>query len=144
MADLVGWERRELVHQDVTRSIIGSFYYVFNYLGYGFLETVYGAALTKALRTKGHRVEREVPVDVWFEDEVIARQRIDILVDAKIIVELKAGDRLTTAARLQLANYLVATRIEVGLLLHFGPKPMFIREYMPAKRSHPAKSDRSA
>lgn len=137
-------EKRELVHQAITSSIIGCFYYVFNYLGYGFLETVYAAALTKVLRARGHQVQREVPVDVWFEDEIIARQRIDMLVDGKVIVELKAGDRLTTAARLQLANYLVATRIEVGLLLHFGPKPMFLREYMPMKRTPPTPSDRSA
>ena len=132
--------RRELVHESVTRSIIGAFYYVFNYLGFGFLESVYAAALTKVLRARGHVVEREVPVDVWFEAEIIARQRIDMLVDKKVVVELKAGDRLTTAARLKLANYLVATRLEVGLVLYFGPKPMFLREYMPNKRSHRTES----
>ena len=128
--------KRELVHESVTRSIIGAFYYVFNCLGFGFLESVYAAALTKVLRARGHVVEREVGVDVWFEDEVIARQRIDMLVDKKVVVELKAGDRLTTAARLKLANYLVASGLEVGLVLYFGPKPMFLREYMPSKRSH--------
>ena len=131
----MGETRKELVHEQTTRSIIGAFYYVFNCLGVGFLESVYAAALTKVLRSRGHVVQREVAVEVWFEDEVIARQRIDLLVDGKVIVEMKAGDRLTTSARLQLANYLSATGIEVGLLLHFGPKPMFLREYMPSKRS---------
>ena len=128
-------EKKELVHEATTRSIIGAFYDVFNYLGVGFLESVYAAALTKVLRSRGHLVQREVAVDVWYEDEVIARQRVDMLVDGKVIVEVKAGDRLTTSARLQLANYLSATGIEVGLLLHFGPKPMFLRQYMPSKRS---------
>lgn len=128
-------EKKELVHEAITRSIIGAFYDVFNYLGVGFLESVYAAALTKVLRSRGHLVQREVAVDVWYEDEVIARQRVDMLVDGKVIVEVKAGDRLTTSARLQLANYLSATGIEVGLLLHFGPKPMFLRQYMPSKRS---------
>lgn len=128
-------EKKELVHGAITRSIIGAFYDVFNYLGVGFLESVYAAALTKVLRSRGHLVQREVAVDVWYEDEVIARQRVDMLVDGKVIVEMKAGDRLTTSARLQLANYLSATGIEVGLLLYFGPKPMFLREYMPSKRN---------
>lgn len=136
-------KKRELVHQETTSSIIGAFYYAFNRLGIGFLESVYAAALTKVLRSRGHTVQREVPVDVWFEDEVIARQRIDMLVDGKVIVEMKAGDRLTTTARLQLANYLSATGIEVGLLLHFGPKPMFLRQFMP-KRTPPTESGKSA
>src|SRR5688572_18595160 len=116
---------RELVHESVTRSIIGSFFHVFNYLGAGFLESVYASALTKVLRARGHRVEREAAVRVWFEEEVIALQRIDMVVDDKVIVEIKSGDRLSTAARIQLGNYLTATGIEVGLLLHFGPRPMF-------------------
>jgi GxxExxY protein len=131
----MGEEKRTLVHQDITSAIIGCFYYVFNYLGCGFLESVYAAALAKALRARGHLVQREVGVDVWFEDEIVARQRLDMLVDGKVIVEIKSGDRLATSARLQLANYLAATGIEVGLLLHFGAKPMFLREYAPAKRS---------
>jgi GxxExxY protein len=118
-----------LLHEPITRSSIGAFYYVFNKLGSGLLESVYAAALTKVLRARGHIVEREVPVEVWFEGEPIARQRIDLLVDRKVIVEIKSGDRLSTSARLQLANYLSATGIEVGLLLHFGPRPMFLREF---------------
>ena len=133
--------KKELVHESVTRSIIGAFYYVFNYLGAGFLESVYASALTKALRARGYTVKREAPVEVWFEDEVIALQRMDMVVDGKVIVEIKSGDRLSTAARMQLGNYLAATGIEVGLLLHFGPKPMFLREY---KRSRRADQTRSA
>jgi GxxExxY protein len=125
----------ELVHEETTRSIIGAFYYVFNYLGSGFLESVYAAAMTKVLRARGHVVHREVLVDVWFEDEVIARQRIDMLVDEKVVVENKAGDRLSTGSRIQLGNYLSATGFEVGLLLHFGVRPTFLREYRQNHRS---------
>jgi GxxExxY protein len=67
----MGEKRLELVHESVTRSIIGAFYYVFNCLGFGFLESVYAAALTRVLRARGHLVEREVPIDIWFEDEII-------------------------------------------------------------------------
>lgn len=121
----------ELVHQEITRSVISAFFYVYNKLHHGFLESVYSAALTKALRQRGHTVEREVPVRVWFDGEAIALQRIDMLVDQKVIVEIKSGDRLAVAAREQLFNYLRATNLEVGLLLHFGPKPTVIRQFNP-------------
>lgn len=128
----------ELVHEELTRSIIGAFFYVFNKLRFGFLESVYAAALTKVLRERGHRVEREVPVRVWFDGQAIAFQRIDLLVDGKVIVEIKSGDRLAISAREQLLNYLRATNLEVGLLLHFGPQPTVIRQFNPvvARSSH--------
>ena len=121
----------QLVHEEITRSIISAFFFVFNKLRFGFLESVYAAALTKVLRSRGHIVEREVRVRVWFEGEAIAIQRIDMLIDKKVIVEIKCGDRLALNAREQLHNYLRATGLEVGLLLHFGPKPAFIRQFNP-------------
>jgi GxxExxY protein len=95
------------------------------------LESVYSAALTKVLRDRGHKVDREVPIRVWFEGEPIALQRIDMLVDSKVIVEIKCGDKLPVAAREQLFNYLRASDMEVGLLLHFGQRPEFIRQFNP-------------
>ena len=136
----MGENKKELVHATTTSSIINAFYYVFNHLGAGFLESVYAASLAKVLRARGHRVEREAPVRVWFEDEVVALQRVDMVVDGKVIVEIKSGDRLSTAGRIQLGNYLAATGLEVGLLLHFGAKPMFLREY---RRSRPTDQTRS-
>lgn len=127
----------DLVHEDITRSIIGGFFYVFNKLRSGFLESVYAAALTKVLRDRGHIVEREVAVRVWFEGEAIALQRVDMLVDRKVIVEIKAGDRLAVAAREQLFNYLRATGLEVGLLLHFGPKPSIVRQFNSSPTQYP-------
>ena len=67
----------------------------------------------------------KAPVSVFYKGTEIARHRIDILVDNRIVVESKAGEHLAPAARLQLSNYLKATGLEVGLLLHFGPKPLF-------------------
>jgi GxxExxY protein len=123
--------RGGLAEEKLTRSIIGAFFEVFNKLGSGFLESVYAAALTKVLRARGHRVDREVPVRVWYDGEAIAVQRLDMVVDGKVIVEIKAGELLSITARHQLANYLKATKLEVGLLLHFGVRPAFFREYNP-------------
>ena len=123
-----------LAEEALTQSIIGVFYEVYNALGYGFLESVYAQALERELRRKGHRVEREVLVKVWYKGEVIARQRVDMVVDGKVIVEIKAGPTLPATAPRQLLNYLRATDKDVGLLLHFGLEPKFYREYCQSRR----------
>ena len=120
-----------LAEEAVTRAIIGAFFEVYNALGYGFLESVYSEALARELRRLGHHVEREVMVRIWYRGEVIARQRVDMIVDGSVIVEIKAGLALHSTAPRQLYNYLRATDKEVGLLLHFGPEAKYFREYCP-------------
>jgi GxxExxY protein len=123
-----------LADEALTHSIIAAFFEVYNTLGYGFLEAVYAEALARELRRRGHRVEREVPIKVWFKGQLIARQRVDMLIDDKVIVEIKAGLALPQTGSRQLYNYLRATEKEVGLLLHFGPEPRFYREYCANSR----------
>jgi GxxExxY protein len=118
-----------LAEEEVTRIIIGVFFELFNKLGAGFLEGVYAAGMAKLLRARGLTVERETAVQVFLDGEPIALQRLDMLVNGRVVVEIKAGDRLAIASRHQLANYLRAARKEVGLLLHFGVRPTFLREY---------------
>jgi len=111
-----------LIHEDLTYSVIGAGFEAYNALGFGFLEHVYSMALERELRARGHQVSREVAVAVMYKGEELATQRLDMLVDDKLIVEVKATSRLEPEASRQLYNYLRATRIEVGLLLHFSPK----------------------
>ena len=118
----------------MTRSIIAAFFEVYNQLGFGFLESVYAEALARELRRRGHKVEREVLIKVWYKGQLIARQRVDMLVDETVIVEIKAGLALPITGSRQLYNYLRGTDKEVGLLLHFGPEPRFYREYCPNAR----------
>jgi GxxExxY protein len=117
----------ELIEEKLTESVIGGFYEVYNILRFGLLEQVYMAALERELRWRGHEVAREVWVPVWYKGEVISRQRIDMIVDDRLVVEAKSTQDLHKAAPRQVYNYLRATRIEVGLLLHFGPDPSFYR-----------------
>lgn len=119
--------RVHLVAEGLTRSIIGAFYEVFNILGFGFLEHVYKAALEKELIKRGHRVEREARVVVYYKGEPIAVQIVDMIVDSRVVVEVKSALELRAGARQQLHNYLRATDLEVGLLLHFGLEPKFYR-----------------
>ena len=117
----------ELIEEALTYSVIGAFFDVYNTLGFGFLEHLYVRALERELVVRGHAVAREVGVRVWYKGEELGNQRIDMIVDGKLIVETKATYELHKAAQRQVYNYLRATNLEVGLLLHFGPKPKFYR-----------------
>lgn len=107
----------------LTRSVIGAYYEVYNSLGYGFVEHVYAAALERELIGRGHRVGREVSVSISYKGQEIARQRLDMIVDNVLVVELKAGAELPPASLRQVFSYLRATNLQIGLLLHFGPRP---------------------
>jgi len=120
--------RIRLVEEKLTEAVIGAFFDVYNELGFGFVESIYTGALELELRERGHRVDREVPVPVHYKGIKIGGFRIDTLVDDKLVIEIKSCQVLPPTAKRQLYNYLKATRLEVGLLLHFGPEPKFYRE----------------
>jgi GxxExxY protein len=126
-----------LLEGELTRSVIGAFYTVYTELGYGFLENVYVLALARELLKRGHTLRREVGMPVFYFGEQLCTYRCDMLVDDRLIVESKAGEALPPASIRQLRNYLKAARVEVGLLLHFGPEPKFYREILtpPQRRS---------
>ena len=115
-------DESELLHGDVTRRVIGAFYYVYNRLGHGFLESVYQKALANTLERAGTRVLREAPMTVEFEGVAVGDFRVDLVVEERVIVEVKAVDRLGSMHEAQLLNYLRASGLDIGLLLNFGPK----------------------
>src|SRR5712692_1999238 len=120
-------DRRGLKHKDLTETIIGVFFEVYNELGHGFLESVYEKALEVALTAKGLDVRRQIEVPVWFRGNKVGDFTADMLVERCVILELKAVRTLDSAHEAQLLNYLRATEIEVGLLFNFGIKPEFRR-----------------
>ena len=118
-----------LLHEEITDIVIKSFYTVYNKLGYGFLERVYENALLLELRQRGLNCSKQIPIEVYYESVSVGSYFADILVEDKVILELKAGDgALIEEHELQLINYLKATDKEVGLLLFFGKKPLFKRK----------------
>jgi GxxExxY protein len=119
--------RGELIHERLTQSVIGAFFEVYNTLGFGFLEQIYRNALTVELRERGHVVDRELSVRVGYKGAEIGWQRVDMIVDGILVVEVKSTAELHASARRQLQNYLCATRLELGLLLHFGGTAQFYR-----------------
>ncbi len=116
-----------LLHESITSSIIGAYYEVYNGLGFGFLEHIYVLALEDELKARGHHVTRQLSVDVMYKGRVLAVQRLDMVVDDSIVVEVKSTSSLHDSAARQVLNYLRASRLDVGLLLHFGPKASFFR-----------------
>lgn len=133
-----------LVEEQLTHSVIGAFFEVYNTLGFGFLEHIYVMALERELIARGHRVAREVNVSVSYKDNILGVQRMDMVVDEKLVVETKSTLELHKAAPRQVFNYLRATKLEVGLLLHFGPEPRFYRLFCSKSNEVSARSAPSA
>jgi GxxExxY protein len=115
-------------HSDITEKIIKAFYHVYNKLGYGFLEKVYENAMMMELEENNLFADKQKPISVKYNHKVIGEYFADIIVENKVIVELKATEHLCPEHEAQLVNYLKATDIEVGLLINFGKKPEFRRK----------------
>jgi GxxExxY protein len=115
------------IHSELTDKIINSAYDVYNQLGYGFMEKVYENAMMIKLPQKGLVVVQQAPINVYFEDKRVGEYAADILVNSKVILELKAVSSLSKAHEVQLVNYLKATGVKVGLLINFGEKLKIIR-----------------
>lgn len=116
-----------LFEEALTHKIIGAFFEVYRTLGHGFLESVYARALELELAARNLHVAREVATEVRFKGEFVGVFRADMLVESLVVLELKAGRKSDPADVAQLLNYLRATDLELGLLLHFGPRPSFKR-----------------
>jgi len=118
----------ELLHKELTSNILNSFYIVYNTLGFGFLEKVYENAMMIELRKNGIKTEKQKPIKVYYNEELVGEYFADIIVEDIIIIELKAAESIVEEHELQLINYLKATDKEIGLLLNFGKKPEFKRK----------------
>jgi len=121
-------EEQETKYKELTENIIKIFYRMYSKLGYGFLEKVYENAMMIELKKEGIPASPQFAIEVSYENEVIGEYFADILVDHKVIVEVKAAKSLAVENEAQLLNYLKATPMEVGLLLNFGPKPEIKRK----------------
>ncbi|KAF0140254.1 MAG: hypothetical protein FD122_2570 [Stygiobacter sp.] len=118
----------EYLHADITDKIIKAFYHVYNVLGFGFLEKVYENAMLLELNSIGLHCEKQKPIEVYYKSKKIGEYFADIIVEDKVVVELKAAEGLIEEHEAQLTNYLKATKIEVGLLLNFGKTPQIKRK----------------
>jgi len=112
-------------HSEITEQIIKAFYNVYNTLGYGFLEKVYENAMVIELKKMGLNAVSQQPVKVYYEGYKVGVYFADLLVENKVMLELKTAEAIASENEAQLINYLKATDIEIGLVLNFGKKPQF-------------------
>jgi GxxExxY protein len=129
-----------LKHADLTEKLIGMFFAIYNELGHGFLESVYEEAFSGSLAENGVFFQRQMAIPVWFHGRKIGDFRTDLLIDGKVIIELKTGREIDPGWEKQLLNYLRATEIEVGLLFNFGPSAQF-RRYVFANERKQIRGD---
>ena len=115
------------IDDDLTYRIIGCAMKVHSILGNGFQEVIYQRALAIAMKNEGLAIEREVSMPIFFENTNIGSRRVDFLVAKQVLVELKAVASLEDVHLAQGLNYLVAYRLDKGLLLNFGARSLEVR-----------------
>jgi len=124
-----------MIHDELTKKIIGCAYVVHNTLGAGFLEKVYENALLFELRSEELDADRQASLKVEYKGIVVGEYFADLVVEGKVICELKAIEKLSSYHEVQLVNYLVATRIDIGLLINFGGSVTVRRKFRKYKRT---------
>ena len=130
-------DQRGLKHGDLTEKLIGIFFDLYNELGHGFLESVYEQAFAVVLAENSIFFQRQIAIPVWFHGTQIGEFRADLLVDGKVLIELKTGRDIEPAWEKQLLNYLRATDVEVGLVFNFGPQAQFRRYVFENEEKNP-------
>jgi len=117
-------QEENFIHKELTYKVIGCAMKVHRELGYGFLEKVYENSLLVLLEKEGIKARQQYPISVYFENKVVGEYFADILVEDKVLIELKAIERTANTHYAQLLNYLKATKIRLGLLINFAPRKL--------------------
>ena len=130
-----------MIDEELTGRIISAFYTVYNKLGHGFIESVYHNAMIIELLRDGLSIEVEKPIAVYYGTNVVGTFEADLVVNQRVIVELKAKEKLVPAHEAQLTNYLRATEVEVGLLFNFGKSAEFKRKLFENRYKRPTGSN---
>ena len=128
-------EGRLMEKEDLTHKVIGCAYQVYNSLGFGFLESVYRKAMVIELDLAGLKAEQEQPLQVHYRAQIVGDFSADLIIEDDLIVELKSVERMVKPHEAQLVNYLVATGIEIGLLINFGPAGVDVKRKYRTKKT---------
>lgn len=110
----------EYKYSDITGKVIGCAMKVHSHFGMGFPEVIYNKALLIELKKSGLAFQTEIEKEIYYNNQLIGKRRLDLIIEGKVLVELKAAKEIETAAYNQILNYLRIFNIEVGLLVNFG------------------------
>ena len=114
----------EILYKDLSYKIVGLAMRVHSKLGYGFLEKVYENALMVLFRREGIEAKQQAPITVYFEEEAVGNYYADILVEDKVILEIKSVENIIDAHIAQTLNYLKATGLRLAIILNFSKEKL--------------------
>lgn len=120
----------EYLHADTTKEVIGAAIEVHSVLGSQLLEAVYRRAMMRELEIRGLQFQQEVPIRIDYKGRRVGRYRADLVVEDKVVVELKSVSAIAGGHWAQLQNYLAARGLRVGLLLNFGTPSLQIKRFV--------------
>lgn len=124
-------------YTDITEKIINAAFEVHSKLGPGFLEPVYHTAMKIALKKRGLHFNSEKVYKIFFDNQEIAIHKLDLVVEDKIVVELKAiVGEMPNIYRAQILSYLKVSKLEVGLLINFGNESLDVKRLTPYNRNY--------
>ena len=129
----------EILYKALSYGIIGAAMEVHNILGPGFLESVYQAALEKELTLRSIPFRHQVELPVTYKGDVIGVYKADLVVDGKIIVEIKDISRLNASHQAQALHYLAATGLELAILINFGMSSLEHRRVVKSENKNSRK-----
>jgi GxxExxY protein len=132
-------DARDYPYSHITEKIIGCAMKVHSHFGLGFPEIIYKKSLILELEKAGLRYDNEIEREVWYDYQVIGKRRLDLIVENKVLIELKAVSELDSRALNQITNYLNVFDIEVGLLLNFGMKSLQFKRFVNTRKSTKSK-----
>ena len=119
----------EYKYSDITETVIGAAMEVHSQLGCGFLESVYEEALAIELELRNITFERQKKFEIFYKGRNVKQFMCDMIVEGKILLELKALSQLSGTEEAQVLNYLKAAELEIGLLINFGKGSLKVRRF---------------
>jgi GxxExxY protein len=120
----------ELLYKDITEKIIKALFEVFNHLGPGLSETIYQRAVKEELVGLGLKYEVEKNAEVFYKNKKIGFYKLDLLVEDKVVLELKVKPAIEPLDEAQLITYLKSTGYRVGILSNFGSKKLEFKRFI--------------
>lgn len=114
--------REDLVYKDLCYKVVGVLMSVYNTLGYGHPEKTYQSAVALAFKKEGLEFVEQLYVPVTYQDKVVGKNYFDFLVDGKVVLEIKKGDHFSKVHIEQVYKYLVANKLQLGILAYFAPR----------------------
>ena len=120
----------KIIEKELVYKINSCVFEVYRELGHGFLERVYEKALLIEFDSQRLKAQAQVPIQVHYKGEIVGDYYADLVVEDKVIIELKAQEHLNKAHDAQLLNYLKATKIEVGLLVNFAYPKATVKRFV--------------